>query len=360
MASERGFVHIVALILSYNNLVDPSAQDEAALRYATINGNTEIVKLLLHDPRVYPSALNNKSLINALRKNHIDIALLIIQDPRCDLYTGEPMVLAAQNRQSEIVRMFLARMDPSVQGAKALEKLLENSLNFYRCSIYSPSHIQNISDFSRIGLISFLISDPRINSQKVIAEVENPELLLLAVYLDQVEILKIMIQSCMLLSNQYAERALNYAVDSGKNEVVRLLLQSDSICRKANAKVLQWAVENDSGNAIERILRISEAINFEVDAFLVLQFALEKSRLLVGQLILDDARCPQVVRNLFQHKFDAEAQHSGSCESGKLINIFGFSNRSTYIADGSDFMFDEDDDDNYMNENSGEEESETE
>jgi hypothetical protein len=36
--------------------VDPSAEDNAAIRVASEEGHTEIVRLLLQDPRVDPSA----------------------------------------------------------------------------------------------------------------------------------------------------------------------------------------------------------------------------------------------------------------------------------------------------------------
>jgi hypothetical protein len=39
--------------------VDPSAEDNDAIRVAVKNGHEEIVKILLQDPRVDPSSLDN-------------------------------------------------------------------------------------------------------------------------------------------------------------------------------------------------------------------------------------------------------------------------------------------------------------
>jgi hypothetical protein len=44
-----------------------------AIRYASLNGHVEIVKLLLKDSRVDPSADNNNALFNALRQEQRDI-----------------------------------------------------------------------------------------------------------------------------------------------------------------------------------------------------------------------------------------------------------------------------------------------
>ncbi len=43
--------------------VDPSADDNGAICWASERGHVEVVKLLLNDPRVDPSAYNNNSFL---------------------------------------------------------------------------------------------------------------------------------------------------------------------------------------------------------------------------------------------------------------------------------------------------------
>lgn len=58
IASDKGYLEIVKLLLE-DSRVDPSALDNEAIRYASCGGHTEIVKKLLEDPRVDPSSWDN-------------------------------------------------------------------------------------------------------------------------------------------------------------------------------------------------------------------------------------------------------------------------------------------------------------
>jgi ankyrin repeat protein len=80
-------VEIVSLLLS-DCRVDPSALDNAALRYAARNGHVEIVKLLLSDSRVDPSARENRAIRDAARKGHTEVVKLLLSDSRVEV-SGE-------------------------------------------------------------------------------------------------------------------------------------------------------------------------------------------------------------------------------------------------------------------------------
>ena len=57
--------------------VDPSIGDNYAIRNASAEGHTEIVRLLLQDPRVDPTARDNMALRLAILNNHLDIVKLL-------------------------------------------------------------------------------------------------------------------------------------------------------------------------------------------------------------------------------------------------------------------------------------------
>jgi hypothetical protein len=57
--------------------IDPSANNNYAIRWASENGHTEIVKLLLNDNRVDPSDANNKAIQLASENGHTEIVELL-------------------------------------------------------------------------------------------------------------------------------------------------------------------------------------------------------------------------------------------------------------------------------------------
>ena len=66
----KGDIELVKLLLS-DPRVDPSADNNFAIKKAAENGHYKIVKLLLNDPRVDPSVEVFNSLLNALAKSHL-------------------------------------------------------------------------------------------------------------------------------------------------------------------------------------------------------------------------------------------------------------------------------------------------
>ena len=71
-------------LLIQDHRVDPSAQDNYSIIYASNNGHLEVVKLLLQDSRVDPSAQDNYSIIRASENGYLEVVKLLLQDPRID------------------------------------------------------------------------------------------------------------------------------------------------------------------------------------------------------------------------------------------------------------------------------------
>ena len=78
-ASLYGYTEIVRLLLK-DKRVDPSE----AIRLASESGYIEIVKLLLKDKRVKPSTHDNYPIRAAIRNNHFEVVKLLLQDKRVD------------------------------------------------------------------------------------------------------------------------------------------------------------------------------------------------------------------------------------------------------------------------------------
>jgi hypothetical protein len=67
-ASAHGEWQLVQVLLS-DSRVDPSTEDNYPIRRASENGKLEVVELLLSDPRVDPSACENEAIRNATKSD---------------------------------------------------------------------------------------------------------------------------------------------------------------------------------------------------------------------------------------------------------------------------------------------------
>ena len=65
-------------------MVDVSANDNYAIRSASLNGHVEVVKALLSSPNVDPSALKSEALRSAVERNNFGVVKLLMEDDRVD------------------------------------------------------------------------------------------------------------------------------------------------------------------------------------------------------------------------------------------------------------------------------------
>ncbi len=64
--------------------VDPTADDDYAIKWAAIKGRTEVVRLLLSDERVDPAADDNYAIRMAAYYGHTEVVELLLGDSRVD------------------------------------------------------------------------------------------------------------------------------------------------------------------------------------------------------------------------------------------------------------------------------------
>ena len=117
------FTDAFKLLLS-DSRVNPSAQNNLAVRVASMYGHFEIVKLLLADDRVNPSAQNNQAFIDASGNGHLETVKLLLKDARVDPSAVENLAVrvASHNGHLDIVKLLLSdsRVDQSAQNNTAL------------------------------------------------------------------------------------------------------------------------------------------------------------------------------------------------------------------------------------------------
>jgi ankyrin repeat protein len=159
--------------------VDPSVNDQYALGSACHYGNTELVRLLLADPRVDPRV-----------------------DPFQDddtVFIEAPLTDACENGHTEVVRLLLAdsRIDPSADEQVAFRSACAKG---------------------QTEIVRLLLTDPRVVP-------DHPEALDSVCEKGYTEILRIMLAYPSEELSEYAEDALQVACEKGHTEILRLLLE---------------------------------------------------------------------------------------------------------------------------------------
>ena len=175
-ASDNGHTNVVKLLLE-DPRVDPSADNNFAIRWASQNGHTKVVKVLLDDPRVDPSVGNNASIRWASNNGHIEVVRLLLNDKRVDPSADDNWAIryASQNGRVEVVKLLLddPRVDPTVDNNYPIRyaaqngyiKVVEVLLNDSRVdpSDYDNWAIKKASYYGHIKVVKILLDDPRVD-----------------------------------------------------------------------------------------------------------------------------------------------------------------------------------------------------
>ncbi|KAI8892337.1 hypothetical protein BC833DRAFT_612022 [Globomyces pollinis-pini] len=108
IASDDGHTEIVKMLLN-DERVDPSADDNYAIGSVPIFGHTEIVRMLLQDERVDPSAYDNLAIRFASERGHTDIVRMLLKDERVDPSAdiNSAVLYASERGHTEIVQILL-------------------------------------------------------------------------------------------------------------------------------------------------------------------------------------------------------------------------------------------------------------
>ena len=151
-ACGSGDIDVVREFLQDKN-IDPAYNDNAAIQCATKKGHTEIVRLLIADPRVDPSV---RGLVfnDACRRGHFEIVKMLLEDGRIDPTEpwNHPLRAACLNGQIEIVRLLMAdnRVDPSNNSNLARwEACRTGQTDIVRLLLSDRRVIENDSDIER-------------------------------------------------------------------------------------------------------------------------------------------------------------------------------------------------------------------
>jgi ankyrin repeat protein len=121
-AAKRGHSQTVKILLQ-DSRVDPSADNNYAIQYSSWYGHEEVVEMLLKDRRVDPSVDHNDALLRASDSGYKEIVEMLLKDRRVNpsAFTWEYAVrLARENGHKEVLEMLLK--DRRVNSSAAIWK----------------------------------------------------------------------------------------------------------------------------------------------------------------------------------------------------------------------------------------------
>jgi ankyrin repeat protein len=113
---KGGPLDVIKYIIYIKN-IDPSANNDFAIRHSCRENHLEVVKLLLSDPRVDPGACDNHAIVWASYKGYLDLMKLLLPDSRVNPQSGVRWALKYGNY--EVAKLLLS--DPRVDPHQVLD-----------------------------------------------------------------------------------------------------------------------------------------------------------------------------------------------------------------------------------------------
>jgi hypothetical protein len=225
-----------------NGLFDPSIENNYAIRWASENGYTEIVELLLNDSRVDPSAEDNQAIKLACKFKKIEIVKLLLEDSRVDpSVTDDPyhhplIVSQVMFHRKEIVELLANH--PKVSKAhinwavRVAYKEEFNDVEIVQLLIKHPSFNRSIgNDFFKWGIknghlevVNRLISYPEVD-----VSIENNWAIKCASQNGHIEVVKLLLQDSRIDPSVEDNVSILLASYNGHIEVVKLLLSHPKV-----------------------------------------------------------------------------------------------------------------------------------
>jgi hypothetical protein len=120
LAASSGHLAVVERLLQDEH-IDPSADDNYAVRWATVRGHLAVVERLLQDERVDPSTNDNYAVRCAAENGHLAVVDRLLRDERVDPSANNngAVRLAVENGHFAVVDRLLE--DDRVDAAVAIQ-----------------------------------------------------------------------------------------------------------------------------------------------------------------------------------------------------------------------------------------------
>ncbi|KAI9339310.1 ankyrin repeat-containing domain protein [Obelidium mucronatum] len=244
--------------LHHHPSVDPSAQDNQAIKKAAEMGYPQIIQLLLTDTRV---GAYNDALELACENGHTEIVQLLLSIDTVDPATDDnyPLILASLSGHADIVSLLLetGKTDPSARDdyafigacafgcldvARLLIALVDPAADYNRA-------IRDASANGLVDIVDLLLKDERVDAS---AE-ENWAIR----YASSVcpRVVRLLLADAKVDPSACDNEAIREAAENGMAEIIPLLLGDDRVDPNVwNNFPLRVAVERDYNEAARALL----------------------------------------------------------------------------------------------------------
>ncbi|ORY48069.1 ankyrin [Rhizoclosmatium globosum] len=208
LAAQNGYLEIVQF-LAKDPRVTLSDSDSSALALACEHGQEEVVEFLLQEGSSDPTAFDNANLIDSVRFGNWNIVELLIEDGRVNIESHEYLVVtnAVDERRQDIINLILTRYSSTTHPILEL--------------------LQSVIELDTSRLQEFLENDHYDHT----LHIGGLAALLLAIEAGNIPIIKLLLSDSRVDPFTFDGecRALTYACHSGKMDVVKTLLEDKRI-----------------------------------------------------------------------------------------------------------------------------------
>lgn len=260
-AAKKGNSEIIEKLMSRVNINEQDDDGNNALILASYFGHTQIVKLLLQDPKKININLRNKlsssALFAAACQNHEDALRLLLEFPGVNVNAqnkqgNSGLIIAASNGHENIAKLLL--QSPSINvnmqnehGTTPLITAVCNEReNIVKLLLQHPNVNVNIADSDDVTALIFAVEHDLQNIVKLLLNAPHVNInaqtpygvtaLIYAINKNNIEIVKLFLQRPDLDINAGKSTALVCAALSGRKEILKLLLEHPAVNINAQYK----------------------------------------------------------------------------------------------------------------------------
>ena len=227
-------------------LKDPASCSNFAIRHASGRGRVELVKKLLADPRCDPAVDDNCPLRWAAENGHVEVVKILLADPRIQPSACKNYALrfALLNQHQDIVKLLLqdSRTNLSVNTNEILvNAVYRNNLEFLKTVInkgFMPSItvLEKAAYYGKTDMVKFLVNNVRMTP--------TLEVLKSAAMNGDTESVRFLLKYV----NPEDGEALRYAIENKRDDVINILLRDGRIDLD---RTVSNAILHDQKKAVE-------------------------------------------------------------------------------------------------------------
>jgi len=237
-SKDSSFINV---LLKYPGF-DPGYHSNQLLRWASSNGHTELVRILMNDTRVDPSDLENAALKGAEVYEHKDIIRILAQDKR----VADKIKAKWDSKNKEMKEQDIKKYGIKESLGDILKPKTENEIYKAALAIEDPNDLMRkaINTIGNPELVKIAIergADPNKISSDV-TKVKNPEIIRILLTNPKIEV----------SPNSLVYKAVKMGLE---DEIIALIKSKKLDPGKKQSVLLVWSVGFGRGKLVDALLK---------------------------------------------------------------------------------------------------------